>query len=120
MIREPMRDEAGFPLWCQTRTSDRLHVVHVAERQSDDWWTDGEGTTLCGVSSYLNYPGIFSRMGCYRCWRCCRALGIPPGKGHPKNDDECRRLLGYGPRMTRAEIAAVVDADVAERAGEQP
>lgn len=39
-------------------------------------------------------PGIFTRLGAQRCVRCCKVAGLPPGKGSPKNDDECRRILG--------------------------
>jgi hypothetical protein len=49
----------------------------------------------CGrVGAYASIPGLLSRMGKPRCQGCCRATGLPEGVGSPKNDDECRALLG--------------------------
>src|ERR671924_290640 len=90
------RDDAGHPLWAQAGNEFDLHVVSEADNyENDDWWTHGDGTTLCGVAGWLIYPGLLSRMSAPRCATCCGLIGIPAGTGHPKNDDECRALLGY-------------------------
>lgn len=47
--------------------------------------------------TYASIPGIFSRMGAWRCRQCCDALGYPQGIGSPKNNDICRKLLGMEP-----------------------
>lgn len=78
------------------RDGGRLHALASfddAELAEEQW--GGAGTTLCGFhSEWLNIPGIFSRMGQKRCNRCCDLSGYPRGEGSPKNDDECRRILG--------------------------
>ena len=66
------------------------------------------GTASCGLQTMFWIPGIFSRMGAPRCKRCCRATGLPQGKGSPKNDPECRKLLG----LDSAEVAHNLDQTV--------
>ena len=87
--------------WLIPGHGDRLHHVTLpAEITEHDDVCFGMppvvaacGRTITGAS----IPGIFTRMGAMRCNACCRALGIPAGKGSPKNDDACRRLLGWDP-----------------------
>lgn len=51
----------------------------------------------CGrTAAVVTIPGLFTRMGALRCEGCCRATGMPQGKGSPKNDDACRQLLELG------------------------
>lgn len=106
----------GWPVWAQRCVShghddeddlvpgcqacDAADVLHVvAEAESDDgcdWWTRGDGTTVCGLPrASLAWPGVCDRLAAPRCPACCQAVGIPAGDGHPKNDPECRRLLRY-------------------------
>ena len=85
--------------WMIPTSGDRLHHVTLPEDISDaDDVCFGTPplTTTCGRTIVgLSIPGIFTRMGAMRCTACCRKLGIPAGKGSPKNDDECRRVLGW-------------------------
>ena len=77
--------------WVQTHTGLILHhVKSLVNPMKFDEDRRGFGTTTCGVSARLNVPGIFSRMDADRCKRCCRTLGLPPGVGSPKNDEELR------------------------------
>lgn len=49
----------------------------------------------CGrTAAALFIPGIGSRLSLPRCTGCCRATGMKPGIGSPKNDDACRAVLG--------------------------
>lgn len=78
------------------RDGGRLHALAAFDddAQAEDQW-GGAGTTACGFhSEWLSIPGLFTRMGQKRCRRCCDLTGLPRGEGSPKNDDECRRLLG--------------------------
>ncbi len=45
-------------------------------------------------------PGPLSRMGTPRCARCCDQAGFPRGIGSPKNDAECRWILGLDGEAT--------------------
>jgi hypothetical protein len=63
----------------------------VLHRVAEIEWEDGEmivgeGVTVCGRRGRLRMPGVFSRIGLKRCTKCCRALGIPQGEGHPYNE----------------------------------
>lgn len=71
-------------MWVQTKTGEHLHrVEHPPEELLDAEPT--EGTTVCGVTSLLVYPGVFSRLGAPRCKRCCKLVQIPAGNGTPRN-----------------------------------
>ncbi len=74
---------------------ERLHNLASADDPAE--WEDnagGAGVTSCGKrSDWWSIPGLFSRMSVKRCKACCDALGYPHGKGSPKNDAECRRIL---------------------------
>jgi len=88
--------------WFVAGLGRRLHAVR------DDAWTDEHRTEMeqewvvwspvrlaCGrVAVGVSIPGMFTRMGAERCKGCCRAMGMPAGRGSPKNDDACRAILG--------------------------
>lgn len=85
--------------WLTTLTANRLHHAGLTDQQAAVMWEDRHLTTpvklSCGRTvDYVSIPGVLTRMGTQRCRGCCRNLGYPPGKGSPKNDPECRRLLG--------------------------
>jgi hypothetical protein len=86
--------------WMVSLHGDRLHHVTLPEDADEDTICFGVETLTAACGRPLRgarIPGIFTRMGAMRCDGCCRALGLPTGKGSPKNDDECRRLLGWEP-----------------------
>jgi hypothetical protein len=86
--------------WLVTSTWDVLHyVAEVAD------WDDAffkrlngqcDGTrpwkSACGIAAHFEPPGIFSRMDCPRCQRCCKAVGITQGNGCPINDETCKEI----------------------------
>ena len=88
--------------WLVSKSWRKLHAVRDAD------WTDENRTDMAaewGVSSPVRLacgrtaagvwiPGMFTRMGAQRCKGCCRATGLPEGKGSPKNDNACRVILG--------------------------
>lgn len=92
--------------WLWTLHGERLHYAELTDEQAadmDDYrqlglgeeGTDGAFRLACGRTvTYIGIPGLFSRMGLYRCARCCDATGLPRGKGSPKNSHECREALG--------------------------
>lgn len=94
--------------WLVTRRWNRLHHATLddvdlqemfdARQLGEDYrQADGRGPwrLACGrTAAYLSIPGIISRMTKPRCVGCCRVLGYPTGVGSPKNDNECRKLLG--------------------------
>lgn len=99
---EFVRDNGNpWPIWVMLPSWKVIHAARSIEdyidSTDDDWWTGGPGVTVCGHGGHLAIPGLFTRLGRKRCDHCCRALGIPPGVGHPKNDDGCRAILGYPP-----------------------
>lgn len=88
--------------WLITTHGNVLHHATFTPEQDvecEEWGGlyDVPITLDCGraVTTVL-IPGILSRMGAPRCIRCCKATGLPVGKGSPKNDEECRRILGMG------------------------
>lgn len=98
--------------WLWTLHGERLHYAELTDEQAadmDDYrqlgladeGTDGAFRLACGwTASYIGIPGVFSRMGLYRCARCCDAVGMPRGKGSPKNDPACREALGMDKEET--------------------
>jgi len=80
--------------WCQIGRSSVLHRVATTE---GDYETEDrvgtQGTTACGKAGWLGMPGIFSRMDAPRCPACCRAVGIPRGRGAPYNDEAGEHIL---------------------------
>jgi hypothetical protein len=93
--------------WIVTGTYNRLHHANLtraqAKRCEDDGGLYDEPVRLaCGINvTTIHIPGMFTRGfaggGAPRCIRCCKATGLPQGNGSPKNDTECRRLLGMDP-----------------------
>ena len=85
--------------WLYTVHGDRLHHAQLTPDQHaecEEWGGlyDVPVTLDCGrQATTVLIPGVISRLGMPRCVGCCRAAGLPPGKGSPKNDDECRRIL---------------------------
>ena len=43
-------------------------------------------TAICGETREWSPPGLFSRSLAPRCGRCSRAVGLPSGRGPPRND----------------------------------
>lgn len=105
----PTPDRARLRLadfdWVITQHGDSLHHPTLPADLAADLDDDGtlgiehplDNPILldCGrqVPAVL-IPGLFTRLGAMRCTRCCKATGMPPGKGSPKNDAACRALLG--------------------------
>jgi hypothetical protein len=86
--------------WYVSKSWNRLHAVteftdeHKADMEME-WAVLSPVRLACGrTAASLWIPGMFSRMGAERCKGCCRATGMPAGKGSPKNDDACRAILG--------------------------
>ena len=105
--------------WLVSKSWRKLHAVR------DEDWTDGHRADMeehwgvsrpvrlaCGrVAASAWIPGMFTRMGAERCSGCCRATGMPAGRGSPKNDDACRVLLGLPvERVAGLETAATEEA----------
>jgi hypothetical protein len=94
--------EIGRCDWYVTKTWNLLHYAQPEdiseERHADiaaEWAIPGPVRLACGrTAACLWIPGIFTRMGAMRCTGCCRAMGLPEGKGSPKNDAACRAILG--------------------------
>jgi len=85
--------------WLVTPVGRRLHHATLADPDDLAAVEDGESAEnvalTCGRRvGWVTLPGLFARMGLERCTVCCRKRGLPPGKGSPKNDRDCRRLLG--------------------------
>lgn len=87
--------------WYVTGTGGRLHWAEPAVLEEHaagiamDWAVCEPVRLACGrTAGWLGIPGVFSRMSVMRCTGCCRVTGLPEGKGSPKNDPECRKILG--------------------------
>jgi hypothetical protein len=86
--------------WIYTISGNHLHHPQLTEEQHvecADWGGlyDEPVTLDCGRSvTTIMIPGFFSRGSAPRCSACCKATGLPEGKGSPKNDDRCRTILG--------------------------
>ena len=90
--------EIGHWDWYVTKNHNRLHhAVIPREAQAgiaEDWAVLEPVRLRCGqLARGLWIPGFFSRMSLPRCIGCCKAAGIPPGTGSPKNDPAVRLLL---------------------------
>jgi|SRR5215472_17388103 len=72
---------------------DAWTAVHEQEI-AEGWAVFTPIRLACGCRARVFIAGMFSRLGARRCARCCRATGLPPGIGAPKNDPECRVILG--------------------------
>jgi hypothetical protein len=88
--------------WVVSKSWNRLHALPYGpwtlEQHRDiayEWAIIHPVRLACGRTAVtVCIPGMFSRMGLPRCAGCCRATGMPPGDGSPKNSDECRVILG--------------------------
>jgi hypothetical protein len=88
--------------WLVTKSWNRLHHAALSpvdqEDLADQSYLDGPVRLACGRSAaWVSIPGVLTRLGAPRCTGCCRATGIPPGVGSPKNGDACRTILGMDP-----------------------
>jgi hypothetical protein len=101
-----MREDPGMFIniarvdWLVSKKWNRLHAVLTwseedRESMAVEWAVNHPVRLACGrTAGSVCIPGMFTRMGALRCRDCCKATGLPPGKGSPKNDDACRELLG--------------------------
>lgn len=84
--------------WLQHDGEGLLHHAALNSTQQHDmeWESRCADVTLtCGAMVEAAWiPGPSSRMGDMRCNKCCDVVGIPRGKGSPKNDPACRIILG--------------------------
>lgn len=49
----------------------------------------------CGRSAQrADIAGLWARWYLNRCAGCCKATGLPRGKGAPKDSEDCRAVLG--------------------------
>lgn len=86
--------------WLETRHGRVLHSARewtagLLEELADGGHSPGPVRLACGqVARAVWIPGVFTRLGAPRCARCCKATGLPPGKGSPNNDPACRNALG--------------------------
>lgn len=62
-----------------------LHRVAKITWDTEDM-IEGKGMSVCEKEGWMQVPGIYSRMGTDRCPACCKALGVPEGKGNPFNE----------------------------------
>jgi hypothetical protein len=102
--------------WLVSASWNRLHHADLTDDQCAelvDECTVHDVRLACGRrAKWVSIPGVFTRMGADRCTGCCRATGLPPGAGSPKNDPACRELLGLPPsareqaRRDEAEMVA--------------
>lgn len=93
--------------WVVSRSWNRLHFADLTNEQyetlADEGMLPGPVKLKCGrTAGSIAIPGLFTRMGAMRCTGCCRATGMPPGKGSPKNDDQCRPMIGLPPNGQEA------------------
>lgn len=80
--------------WIYANECRRLHAPADSAYEVEDW-TARDVTMACGWRvAYAFIPGFGSRLGLPRCSHCCDKLGLPRGVGSPKNDKECRIILG--------------------------
>lgn len=82
--------------WLQTATGNRLHHATLTDAEAVEIIEQSGIDDLrlsCGrVTRWACIPGLFTRMGADRCRQCCRATGMPPGTGSPKNDPACKAV----------------------------
>ena len=91
--------------WLVSKSWRKLHAVRNAdwtdENRADmaaEWGVSSPVRLACGrTAAGVWVPGMFTRMGAQRCKGCCRATGLPEGKGSPKNSRDCRIVLGLDP-----------------------
>lgn len=79
--------------WFDTYHGQRLHYVPSGDEDIMEFWdrhtyreeNRQPESAICGRKGYWRAPGIFSRMGLFRCKRCCDLTGLPRGVGTPFN-----------------------------------
>lgn len=74
--------------WMHCDDGQTIHRLARIHWQDEAEKIEGSGLAVCGRGGRFTMPGIFSRMGAWRCPRCCKALGIPRGYGAPGNTTE--------------------------------
>jgi hypothetical protein len=84
----PIPQENWRSRWLVLPRWGALHRVAEIAWDDDDpgEMIAGSGLTVCGKRGRLVMPGVLSRMGLTRCPKCCKAMGIPNGRGCPGND----------------------------------
>ena len=84
--------------WMSEPLGTVLHHANLSEVQAQDleeYATVWGATFACGLAVGMAIiPSPLARMKSNRCDRCCAETGLPVGVGSPKNDRECRRILG--------------------------
>jgi hypothetical protein len=69
-----------------------LHHATVPDNRDETFWPPLR--LDCGWVTAVVIPGVFTRMSARRCAACCAINGLPRGRGSPKNDPNCRAILG--------------------------
>lgn len=92
-MSESYFDELARIDWVYLK-KEKWEWLHAPAGNYPDADVDAKGRTACGKKGRLFIPGVFSRINIPRCRECCAATGLPIGIGSPKNDDDCRRILG--------------------------
>lgn len=96
--------------WLDTLTGRTLHAYDTGDFDEEYWGVRG-GRFACGRRFALAViPGLVTRMAAMRCKGCCRATGLPEGKGSPKNDDACRPLVGLSTNTPKPPLPRVHEA----------
>lgn len=90
--------------WLITAEEDQLHHATLTRERAKECEERGgiydEPVRFdCGLTATTALiPDVFSRGGfgggLPRCLACCEATGLPHGTGSPKNNPECRAILG--------------------------
>ncbi len=94
--------------WFITGRAEALHYARLSPEQIAEIQATGlvRGycKLYCGIRVRgLTLPGVLSRLGAPRCRRCCKMFKFPFGIGSPRNDAECRKLLGLPPMKEESE-----------------
>ena len=73
--------------WLVTEGGNKLHRVVKGDQEDDEFVGVRGGSTACGMKkSKLFMPGLMERTALPRCFGCCRATGVPEGRGAPFNE----------------------------------
>lgn len=80
--------------WVCVGQWNRLHMPADLTPDVTNWWVT-DVTLVCGLQrNVAHLPGILTRISAPRCAHCCDRFGLPRGRGSPKNDPQCRQILG--------------------------
>jgi hypothetical protein len=91
-LEDDFREIARYD-WLVSKTGQQLHSA--GRYTFDPNWMAAEVTFACGRTTDMAFiPGMGDRLSAPRCDGCCDATGFPRGVGSPKNNNECRRMLG--------------------------